>query len=90
MDRTYLEGFNKWPDVRPKLYETPLHLKKPADEMKVNFAVCLVSFATVTQQSRHLINLILSDGFRELRCLVCSALSLSDRVAAGDSVNSEV
>ncbi len=33
--------------------------------MRVDFAFCLVSFATVTQQSQHLINLILSDGFRE-------------------------
>lgn len=34
------------------------------DETRVNFAFCLVSFATVTQQSQRLTNLILSDMFR--------------------------
>lgn len=46
--------------------------------MKVDLSFHLVSFATVTQQFQHLIILILSDGFRELRCPVCSALSLYD------------
>lgn len=35
--------------------------------MIVDFAFCLVSFTTVTQRFQHLINLILSDGFRETR-----------------------
>lgn len=46
--------------------------------MNVDLSFHLVSFATVTQQFQHLIILILSDGFRELQCPVCSALSLYD------------
>lgn len=34
--------------------------------MRVDFACCLVSLATVTQQSHHLINLILSDSVQSV------------------------
>ena len=51
---------------------------------KWTFYFHLVSFATVTQQSQHLINLILSDGFRELQCPVCSAPSLYDSMVVGN------